>query len=73
MHTFPRPSQKTLTAERDDVDGTCPECGASALQTYDALSEGGWWRVVKCAECLASVERTRGPRLGPISPLVTAP
>ncbi|GAB3615560.1 hypothetical protein GCM10027416_01170 [Okibacterium endophyticum] len=70
MHTFARPAEKTLSVERTPVEGSCPECGGSGLQSYDALSEGGWWHVVKCSFCLTSVDRTPAPRLGPITPLV---
>ncbi len=69
MHNFPRPSERTLTAPRTPVDGACPECGAAELQSYRVLSEGGWWNVVKCQACLASVERKPGPLLGAITPL----
>ena len=40
------------------------------LAAYRVLSEGGWWDVVKCRSCLASVERRRGPLLGPLSEVV---
>jgi hypothetical protein len=61
-----RPSEPTLVVEREPVEGQCPECGESALQKYPLLAEGGWFDVVKCANCLHSVSRDRGPRLGPI-------
>lgn len=62
----PRPSEPRLSVRRETVDGTCPECGAQALQAYPILSEGGWFDVVKCADCLYSVAREPGPKLGPI-------
>lgn len=62
----PRPTDTTLFVERQNVDGACPECGQERLQAYPVLSEGGWFDVVKCANCLHSVERTPGPKLGPI-------
>ncbi len=62
----PRPSEKFLTVERVAVDGQCPRCAASTLQAYPVLSEGGWFDVVKCASCLASIERTPGPTLGAV-------
>ncbi|MBN9742718.1 MULTISPECIES: hypothetical protein [unclassified Amycolatopsis] len=62
----PRPSEPTLAVHREPVAGECPQCGASALHAYPVLSEGGWFDVVKCAECLASARRDRGPKLGPI-------
>lgn len=63
---YPRPQEKTLSVEREPVDGTCPECGSSTLQRYPVLSEGGWYDVVKCQDCLHCVEREKGPLLGPI-------
>lgn len=60
----PRPTEPTLSVAREPVDGHCPECGAEALQAYPVLSEGGWFDVVKCADCLHSVERNPGPKLG---------
>ncbi|MFT3660986.1 MAG: hypothetical protein QM809_06205 [Gordonia sp. (in: high G+C Gram-positive bacteria)] len=62
----PRPTEPTLFVERVAVDGACTRCGAARLESYPVLSEGGWFDVVKCAGCLYSVERTPGPRLGPI-------
>jgi vanillate/4-hydroxybenzoate decarboxylase subunit D len=69
MHTFPRPQEPHLTAEREPVEGSCRACGAGALASYRVLSEGGWWDVVKCTQCLASVSRERAPRLGSLTPL----
>ncbi|OUS91379.1 hypothetical protein CA951_33540 [Rhodococcus sp. NCIMB 12038] len=70
MHTFLRPTETTLTAERVTVDHCCPQCGADHVKSYRVLGEGGWWDVVKCTECLESLERTRAPRLGVFTPLV---
>jgi hypothetical protein len=69
MWMFPRSAAPTLAVERRPADGACRECGAEALATYPAISDGGWWQVVKCQECLASVERVKGPRLGSYTPL----
>jgi vanillate/4-hydroxybenzoate decarboxylase subunit D len=69
MHAFPRPSEPRLHVRRSPVDGGCPECGATALAAYRVLGEGGWWDVCKCQECLASVSRVPGPRLGSLVPL----
>lgn len=69
---FVRPSTATVAVSPTPVAGTCPECGASALAAYRVLSEGGWWDVVKCRECLASLERRRGPLLGELSEAVQA-
>ena len=69
MWTFPRPEQLTLSVTREPVAGACPECGADDLATYPVMSEGGWWNVTKCQQCLASVDRQKGPRLGSYTPL----
>ncbi|MET0292530.1 MAG: hypothetical protein ABW136_09220 [Steroidobacteraceae bacterium] len=69
---FIRPATPTVTAERTSVQGSCPECGAQSLQRYRVLSEGGWWDVVKCADCLASVERKPGPLFGTLSEALEA-
>lgn len=43
--------------ERVAIPGACGECGAEALSRYPVLSEGGWYMVVKCGDCLASTLR----------------
>jgi uncharacterized Zn finger protein len=53
-----------LVVDRVAVEGACPQCGAAELQSYPLLGEGGWFMVVKCQECLHSVERTPWNRLG---------
>lgn len=73
MQTFPRPADPQVAVTRTAVAGECPQCGARALAGYRVLSEGGWWDVVKCQDCLASVSRTRGPLLGPLQPPGTPP
>lgn len=55
-----------LTVERLPRDGTCPRCGAEELRAYPVVAETGWLRVVKCQNCLHSVEREQWTRLGPI-------
>lgn len=69
MHFFPRPDQERLYVTRTPVGGTCPECLAEDLAEYPVFGEGGWWQVVKCQSCLASLRRTRGPLLGSFTPL----
>ena len=69
MQTYPRPSELRVHVEKVDVDGTCPECGSDELKKYPVLSEGGWWDVVKCQQCLNSVSREPGPLLGGMSML----
>lgn len=66
MKVYPRPQEQHLHVERTDVDGTCPECGADDLRRYPVLSEGGWWMVTKCQNCLHSVERERWGLAGSI-------
>ena len=68
-HTFPRPSEPFLSVDRTPVEGSCPECGAAELAAYPVMSEGGWWDVVKCQACLASVSREPGPLFGAYEPL----
>jgi hypothetical protein len=58
-----------VSATRTPVPGNCPECAAPALASYRVMSEGGWWLVVKCGQCLHSVSREPGPLLGAFVPL----
>jgi transposase-like protein len=53
-----------LSLVKEPVDGTCPSCGAEALRRYPVNSEGGWFQVVKCQNCLHSVSRERWHLLG---------
>jgi vanillate/4-hydroxybenzoate decarboxylase subunit D len=46
------------------VDGVCQECGAGELRQYPILAADGWFEVVKCQRCLASVSRVPWHRLG---------
>ncbi|GAA2861992.1 hypothetical protein GCM10010472_19190 [Pseudonocardia halophobica] len=55
-----------LTLQREPVEGNCPRCAATELARYPVLSEGGWFQVVKCGNCLNSVSRERWNLLGPI-------
>lgn len=66
MFTYARPDEQFLHVAREDAEGACPECGAQALKSYPVLSDGGWWDVTKCQECLCSVRREPGPLLGGI-------
>jgi hypothetical protein len=54
----------TVSAPREPVPGTCPECAGDGLERYPVLSEGGWFLAVKCPGCLASVSREPWNRLG---------
>ncbi len=62
--SFPRPTDVAPRQVREVVEGACPSCGAGALMRYPVLSEGGWFMVVKCQDCLASVSRERWALLG---------
>jgi len=55
---------RRIAAEREPVAGNCPECASEGLQRYKVISAGGWFDVIKCPACLASVERTAWNRLG---------
>jgi hypothetical protein len=68
MWSFPRPDELTLATTRVPVEGVCANCGSRSLASYPVISDGGWWNVVKCTECLESVSRDRGPRLGVYTP-----
>lgn len=69
MHIFQRPQTPHVHAQRTAVEGACPECNAHALARYRVMSEGGWWDVIKCQQCLCSVSRERAPLLGSLRPL----
>jgi len=71
VHTFPRPSEPRLYVEREPVEAACEACGSADVRRYRVLSEGGWWQVLKCQECLHSLERVPAPALGSYTPLGT--
>ncbi len=62
---------KGVSAVKAPAAGDCPACGASALARYEVLSEGGWFRVLKCQECLVAVEREPWARCGHVRQEVT--
>lgn len=64
--SFPRPAELAPRQVREPVAGLCPECRAAELMRYPVLSEGGWFMVVKCQECLHSVSREPWALLGPV-------
>lgn len=66
-YSYPRPREATPVQARETVAGHCDECGAEALQRYPALSEGGWYMVVKCQNCLHSQRRDKWNRLGHVT------
>lgn len=55
-----------LSVDREHVEGTCSSCGEAELAAYPVLSEGGWYRVVKCQRCLTSISREPWALLGPV-------
>ncbi len=59
MNSIPRPKEETLYVKKEKVARVCPECGSHDVAAYRVLSDGGWWEVVKCQQCLYSLERTR--------------
>ena len=67
MSTYPRSDQPRLSVTKEDVQGVCPCCGSQNLKRYPVLSEGGWWMITKCQNCLFSVQRERWSRLGSIA------
>jgi hypothetical protein len=69
VHTFVRPAERHLHVKRVRVEGRCPQCGGGDIAAYRVFSEGGWWDVEKCQECLASLSRRPGPRFGSYEPL----
>jgi hypothetical protein len=70
VHTFPRPHSTRLYVDREPVeDARCPECKGRTISAYRVLSEGGWWNVIKCQDCLASLERSPASPLGSFVPL----
>lgn len=64
MPPFPRPQEPTVSLVKEPVAGSCPQCGQEELRRYPVNSEGGWFLVVKCQNCLHSVTRERWHLLG---------
>lgn len=62
---YQRPSTPTVAVERVAVAGHCSACGAAELASYPVLSEGGWFKVVKCQACLTSHSR-EADVIGPV-------
>jgi hypothetical protein len=59
MDSFPRPTEERLYEKKEKVNRVCPECGSHDVAAYRVLSDAGWWEVVKCQNCLYSLERKR--------------
>lgn len=69
---FSRPSEAAPVQQREAVEGVCSECGAESLAAYPVLSEGGWFQVVKCQQCLNCEQRTKWTRLGYVALMTDA-
>ena len=51
---FPRPSEETVSVEREAVgDVTCASCGSSHIERYPVLRVIGWKLLTRCQDCLA--------------------
>lgn len=59
MDSFPRPAGESLYEKKEKVDSVCPECGKRDIAAYKVLTDGGWFDVVKCQDCLYSLKRER--------------
>jgi hypothetical protein len=59
MNKFPRPAEESLFEKKEEVDQVCPECGNHNIAAYTVLTDGGWWDIVKCQDCLYSLDRKR--------------
>lgn len=64
MPPFVRPQELTVSQVKEPVEGICPQCASAELRRYPVNSEGGWFLVVKCQNCLHSVSRERWNLLG---------
>ncbi|MEQ8231237.1 MAG: hypothetical protein RLW61_12500 [Gammaproteobacteria bacterium] len=70
--SFQRPAEPAPVQTREPVAGCCDACGAEALMRYPLLSEGGWYLVTKCQQCLHSNAREKWRRLGHVALLTDA-
>ena len=59
MDKFPRPTEERLFEKKEKVDQHCSECGSHNMAAYRVLTDGGWWDVVKCQDCLYAPDRKR--------------
>jgi len=65
-----RPNEPYLFVDKVAVEkDSCPECKSSNIKTYSVLSEGGWWNVKKCQDCLTSLDRQPAGLFGSMSTL----
>lgn len=59
MNKFPRPAGERLFEKKEKVNQRCSECGSHNIASYKVLTDGGWWDVVKCQDCLYALDRKR--------------
>ncbi len=59
MNSFQRPAEESLYEKKIKLHRMCLECGSHNVAAYRVLSDAGWWDVVKCQDCLCSLERSR--------------
>ena len=67
MRPHLRPEEPTVFVQRQHVPEPCPVCHREEVYSYPVLTEGGWWYVTKCLNCLHSIRRERWNLLGPFS------
>ena len=68
-HTFQRPAERHLHAERTAVRGPARSAEPQELAEYRVLGDGGWFEARKCQRCLESVSREPAPPFGSYVPL----
>lgn len=61
MNAYPRPEAKEVYLQKRKVEGVCPQCMGHNVMAYPVVTDGGWWDVVKCQDCLHSLERKKSP------------
>lgn len=66
MLTYTRPTEKFIFIKKEDVAAQCPQCKSTNIKKYPVFANSGWYQVVKCQDCLYSLEREKGPRYGVI-------
>ena len=66
MLTYTRPTEKFISVKKENVASQCPQCKSTNIKKYPVLSNSGWYQVVKCQDCLYSLEREKGLRYGSI-------
>jgi transposase-like protein len=64
--TYTRPTERFIFVQREEVAAQCPQCKSKNIKKYPVFSSSGWYQVVKCQDCLYSLERKKGPLCGEI-------